>query len=96
MVMADKVDVTASVPGQSPGISGVAVLSATKVRVTFDRAAVDNAALRNADNYQITPVLSVSAVVPETVANPTYVDLTIDEQTTGVSYTVALLRIEAA
>ena len=89
-------DLIVDTSGISPGISSVTVLSPTSVKVNFVRPAIDNAALRSAANYSISPTLTVSEVAVEAVANPTYVVLTVSEQTTGVTYNLTLLRIEAA
>lgn len=88
-------DLITSTAGASPGIASVVSLTPNSIRVTFSKSAVDNAALVNPDNYVITPTLGVYVVTPEAVANPGYVDLTIDEQKTGVAYQVELQRIEA-
>jgi hypothetical protein len=85
--------------GLSPEIDSVAVIDPTHVRCIFVSPALRNSALSNPDNYTITPTLVVHAVVPEPVSlhvNPTYVDLTIDEQKTGENYLLSLNRIEAA
>jgi hypothetical protein len=88
-------DLITSSAGVSPGVAGVVAQSSTAIRVTFERAAVDNAALRNAGNYAITPSLTIVSVTPEIAVSPSYVDLEVSEQTTGVNYTVTLVRIEA-
>lgn len=82
--------------GLSPGVADVVSLTPTSIRVSFVDPAVDNDALRSADSYKITPVRNVFSVTPENVAEPTYVDLEIDEQKTGVTYTLELQRLEKA
>ena len=93
-------DLTYTPPtGLSPGLASVTVIDPTHVRVAFTSPAVRNSALSNPDNYTITPALVVHAVAPEPASihlNPTYVDLTIDEQKTGENYLLTLNRIEAA
>jgi len=86
-----------SIPsGLSPGVSLVTVLSSTSIRIRFLYPAFDNAALRSVANYLISPSLIVYSVTPQAITNPTYVDLVIDEQATGASYTVTLQRIVKA
>lgn len=82
--------------GLTPGVASVVPVSSTQIRVNFLKPAVDNAALRSAGSYQITPSRNIYSVTPEAVANPTYVILTIDEQKTGEVYDMQLIRIEAA
>jgi hypothetical protein len=82
--------------GASPGIASVVVIDETHIRINFDDPAVDNAALRSRANYGIDNGLEVLSVTPEAVAEPTYVDLEISEQVTGVLYTVGFVQIERA
>ena len=89
-------DLIRSSEGQSPEIASVTALSSTSIRITFARAAVDNAALSATNNYEIDPALTVHSITPEDVTNPTYVDLVVDEQKQGEAYTVTLRRIVAA
>ena len=79
-----------------PAFSAVAVtvLSPTSIRVTFPFAAKNNSALLQPGNYVITPSLAVYSVTPENVTEPTYVDLTIDEQKTGTNYQVEVQGVE--
>lgn len=84
------------IEGLSPGVLSVNAISPTVIRVTFESPAIDNLALRDPGNYVITPTRAVHEVEPQAVAMPGYVDLTIDEQVTGVAYQVELQRIEAA
>lgn len=74
----------------------VTVLSSTSIRVTFPAPALNNSALVQPGNYVITPTLAVYSVTPEAIANPNYVDLEIDEQTTGLSYEVEVQGVEKA
>lgn len=80
-------------PGE---IASVSVLSPISIRATFAAPVKDNLALHNPDNYQITPALTVYSVTPESAVNPSYVDLEIDEQQTGVSYDIEIVAIEEA
>ncbi len=89
-------DLVTAAEGASPGVLSVVVIDEVTIRINFVSAAIDNQALRSLDNYVITPTLNVYSVTPEAVATPTYVDLVIDEQKTGVDYDVELQRIEAA
>ncbi len=89
-------DLSVSSEGASPGVSLITPTSSTMIRVTFEAAAVGNTALSNPDNYVITPSLAVHSVAPEATTNPSYVDLVIDEQKDGESYTLELQRIERA
>lgn len=62
------------------------------VRVTFDSPMLNDADLNNPANYSIAAgagaaTVSVTAVTPEAVGNPTYVDLTTGEHTNGKTYT---------
>ena len=74
----------------------VSVLGSTSIRVTFPQPAKNNSALIQAGNYVITPTLAVHSVTPEAIANPNYVDLEIDEQTTGLSYELEVQGVEKA
>ena len=74
----------------------VSVIDETTIRVTFPEPAKNNAALIQPGNYVISPTLTVYSVTPEAVALPNYVDLVIDEQTTGVVYEVEVQGIEKA
>jgi len=82
--------------GISPGIASILVLSPTSIRINFERPALDNEPLRFTGSYDISPYLGVHSVTPEDVTDPTYVDLEVDEHTTGVVYTVTLIRLQAA
>jgi len=67
------------------------------VRAAFSAAVLDNPALRNLDNYSISPSLTISAITPEATTNPTYVDITTSEQKEGESYTLTIyITLEAA
>lgn len=79
----------------APKVSTVSSLAVGQVRVTFDQALLNNSALVAAANYTLTPpigaaTLVISAVLPEGVANPTYVDLNVSEMTDAASYTCAV------
>jgi hypothetical protein len=85
-----------SAVGTPPQVSAAVALTSTSVRVTFNEAMASNAALSDVSNYSILPDLggvsaTVIAVIPEAVANPTYVDLILAaEMTDGVDYTVTV------
>lgn len=81
-----------------PVFSSVTVtsLGPTTIRVTFPEPATLNSALVQPGNYVITPSLTVHSVTPESAVDPTYVDLEIDEQTTGVNYEVEVQGVEKA
>lgn len=80
----------------APSIASVTRVSPTVIRITFDRAMRLNVALVTAANYVIDPSLVVLNVTPEPVAQPTYVDLTLEEQLQGESYDIEAQRIEGA
>lgn len=88
--------ITAPPQGLTPGVAGVVPVSSTQIRVNFLKPSVDNAALRSVGSYQITPSLTIHSVTPENVPEPTYVILSINEQKTGETYNMQLIRIEAA
>lgn len=79
-------------------------LSPTSVRIDFNTPVIDNAALRNPDNYLITPQqptiidpraqVVVLGVTPEAVPTPGYVILATEEHTTGQIYDIEALAIE--
>lgn len=82
-----------------PTISTAVATSSTAVRASFDSPMLDNVALSDLTNYSISPTASgspvaVTAVVPEAVAEPTYVDLTVTEMTDGEGYEVTAQTIE--
>ena len=84
--------------GSSPGVLTVVALDERHVKVTFEAAAVNNAALLWAGSYEITSLeapspLPVYTVIPEAVTNPTYVTLTTDEQLDHADYTLNLIRV---
>jgi hypothetical protein len=72
-------------------LSAVA-LSSVKVRITFDRPMLDDSALRNPSNYTLHPTagsavpIYYTTVEPESVAEPTYVDISTSEMTDGLPY----------
>lgn len=65
------------------------------LRVTFQEAVLDDAALRTVSNYTIVadatgyPV-TVQSVVPEAGGSPTYVDLILSDGTNGENYTLTI------
>jgi hypothetical protein len=82
--------------GIPPALASVVPTSDTTIRVTFDEPLQDNAALSDPDNYLLSIVssgaiaLSISQVVPEVTANPTYVDLTVNEMTDAADYQLTM------
>lgn len=86
------------IQSEAPVFSTVAVsvLGPTSIRVTFPQPAKNNSALVQAGNYVITPTLNVYSVTPEVATYPSYVDLEIDEQTTGVAYEIEVQGVEKA
>jgi hypothetical protein len=73
-------------------IASVVAVSATKVRVTFDRRMKKDAALLAAYNYSVTPQtggaasVTINSVEPESATNPLWVDLITSEMTDGATY----------
>ena len=80
----------------SVSISSITVLSPTLLRVRFSVPVVDTPALSAIVNYAISPALTIYSVTPEAVVKPNYVDLVVDEQETGVAYTLTMYTGEAA
>jgi hypothetical protein len=82
--------------GTPPQVASAVALSSTSARVTFNEGMLANAALSDVGNYIVLPDLggvsaTVVTVIPEAVANPTYVDLLFAaEMTDGVDYTVTV------
>ncbi len=74
-------------------VISAAPISATKIRITFDRAMLNDSKLRSVANYDFPPTgptgapLTVLSVVPEGVTEPSYVDVTTTEMTDGEGYT---------
>lgn len=77
-------------------IASITVMSPTQLRVIFNCPALDTPALRAVVNYSISPSLTIYSVTPEAVVSPTYVDLLVDEQKTGVTYTLTMYTGEPA
>jgi hypothetical protein len=77
-------------------IESISVLSTTSLQVNFKYPLLDNFVLRSVDSYSISPALTVHSVAPESVASPTYVVLTTDEQNNGTAYTLTLNIVGAA
>lgn len=83
-------------PSVIPTITNIANISGG-IRVTFDGPVVDNAALRSVSNYTISGgsvPITINSVVPQSVSQPTYVDLMTSEAKTGVSYTLNIHVIQ--
>ena len=66
------------------------------IRVQFTQGMTDNAALRDVSNYSISPLdvgissVSCTAITPEAVADPNYVDLTLTDCTGGGNYQLTI------
>lgn len=85
-----------SVPCTDPSILTALATGTHVIRVTFDRAVLNNAALRNPRNYTFDPPLTAVLITPEAVANPTYVDVTLStEMIQGQAYDLDIEVIEA-
>lgn len=75
-----------------PRLVSVAPTSSTSIRVTFSEGMKTNTALLDPISYSIQPNqigaagVLVLGVTPQAVSLPTYVDLTVTEQTNGASY----------
>jgi hypothetical protein len=84
------------------GVSSVERLSSTRIRVHFTVPVVNNAFLTAApcyvieDSSHVAPARVVSLVEPENVASPTYVDLIMDEQRSGITYEATVSTLTAA
>ena len=85
--------------GVAPTILSVVATNSTTVRITFGQRVISNAALSHAASYSIsttghTP--TISAVTPQPVTQPIYVDLTCSELIQGAAYTAQIDLIEVA
>ena len=83
--------------GVKPQVSSAEALTTSSVKVTFNEAMTNNAALRNASNYTITPTgtgvsRSVSSVAPESGGSPTYVTLQLDGDLTSAAEYKAIVN----
>ena len=79
----------------APRVLLASVVTAFKVRVTFDQEMIEDSRLVDIANYAIVPVsagalIAVENVTPETAVFPSFVDLDITEMTDGESYQVAV------
>lgn len=73
----------------------VSVTNERRIRVTFSQPVLNNPALVASGNYQFTPSLTVSAITPEAVSSPNYVDIDFStEMINGQSYTLKIEGIE--
>lgn len=96
------VDITGVAPCPCDVELTVTRIDETTVRVTFDRAVLSSPWLTAPINWRVydplavAPDLLVYSIAPEAVASPSYVDLTTDEQRTGVDYAAEAYRLEAA
>lgn len=82
-----------------PAITTAVPSASTTIRLTFDTGMLNNLALADPLNYAINSTgagvaVAVNAVVPEAVAEPTYVDLTVTEMTNGEPYAAVAQVIE--
>ena len=70
----------------------VEAITSTRIRITFDRPMLKDAALLNKYNYQVSPItpgaatIFVSEVEPQNRIKPEFVDLIISEMTDGATY----------
>lgn len=76
-----------------------AALNDTTVRVTFSQPMANNAALSLLSNYVFTaplgaPALTPFNVVPQGIAEPTYVDITVDEMLDDGVYTITTTNLQ--
>lgn len=81
----------------NPAVSA-APQSQTVLRVSFTEPMPNDAALVLATNYVITEPLAaiplhISGITPEAVAEPTYVDLAVNEMTDGALYTLVVSNL---
>ena len=77
----------------APRVLSASALSSTEIRVRFDQPMSNDSRLVDVSAYTAFPNFGgaqvyVSAVEPENVVNPQYVDLTVNEMTDGQGYTV--------
>lgn len=83
--------------GVEPQVASAEAQDSTTVRVVFNEPMTDDAALNLPGNYVFTETTGVpitaSAVTPEAVADPTYVDVTVNEMTDGASYSVEVSNV---
>ena len=83
--------------GGGGGLTAIATpQDSTTVRVTFSAPVIDNAVLRYTGAYEFNPPLTVTAVNPENVVTPDWIDLTVSEMKQGQSYTLTIHTISAA
>jgi len=81
---------------QQPKVSLAEPITATKIRVTFDRGMLDNAALINLANYSAWPstpegaIIYLISVIQQQIPEPTWIELTTTEHTDDEEYTVAV------
>lgn len=83
---------------KAPGISSAFALSSRRVRLEFDSRMVPDSILKNALNYQISPVFEggvevfVKQVIVPVGGYPLYIDLDVSEMTNAALYTVSVTR----
>ncbi|MBI5095461.1 MAG: VCBS repeat-containing protein [Candidatus Hydrogenedentes bacterium] len=73
--------------GVRPQVAFASATDSTKVNVVFSESMLNNAALTVAGNYTFTGGLTATSV---SVVNSTTVEVTVNEMTNGVSYTVTV------
>lgn len=83
----------------TPELSSATPQSSTVVRLAFSEPVPNDAALIDVENYVFTSpsgaaVLAPLSVSPEAVAEPTYVDVTVNEMTDGAAYEVEVENLE--
>jgi hypothetical protein len=86
--------------GRAPRLSGISVVSSTRLRFNFDEPMLGNAELENPANYVVTPItpgaasLFFSAVDVPNAAFPEWVDIDTSEMTDGASYSGQVSNVQ--
>lgn len=85
-------------PCREAEISTITATSSTNIRVVFAAPMIDSPPLSYTAAYEVSSGVGhapeVLEVTPEAVANPTYVDLTVQEMRDGVTYDLTIHQIE--
>lgn len=82
--------------GISPEIASVVATGPNTIRVTFNEPMTDNAALIDAASYVFAPspgavpLVITTSIIQEAVANPTFVDIPVNEMTDAADYTFSI------
>jgi hypothetical protein len=80
--------------GVQPQVSAAVAIDAFTVRVTFNEAMLQNAALINKDNYTIATFPGAAPdVLSVSVVDSTHVDCTTEEQRDGASYAISVVNV---